>query len=95
MGKSQNPHLGIIEARKRMNWESWGDVILFQINIIDQEWTNIQVSSRPVYPLQIVDYGSNFDNVEKICSFLMWQANQLRFDQETFIPDRMRPGKEY
>ncbi len=68
--KSVDWQRGIIIARKGMDWLTTGDVISFKIRRIDRNRTDIQVSSKPLIPTAIVDYGSNLDNVERISSFI-------------------------
>lgn len=67
--KSNQP-LGYIEALTGVSWKTWGDIISFRLQALDNDHTRIEVSSRPRYALQLVDYGSNLSNVEKISKFL-------------------------
>ena len=53
-----------------MSWKTWGYIISFEVRKIDNDRTQIKVSSRPAVSTTLVDYGSNLENVEKIISFL-------------------------
>jgi hypothetical protein len=61
---------GIIEARTGFSLRTYGDTILFKIQRLDGDRTQVEVSSRPTWRPTIVDYGRNLENVEKIISFL-------------------------
>jgi hypothetical protein len=53
-----------------MTWKTFGDVISFEVRKIDNDRTQIKVSSRPAVRRTLVDYGKNLENMEKISSFL-------------------------
>jgi hypothetical protein len=57
---------GKIIAKTSMTWKTYGDVISFQLSRIDDERTQVQVSSRPFVRTTLVDYGKNLENVETI-----------------------------
>ncbi len=54
--------------------EDLGDVISFEVHRIDDDRTQVKVSSRPAVPTTLVDYGKNLENVERIISFLKKQS---------------------
>ena len=64
---------GIIEARTGISLRTYGDNISFEIQQLDNERTQVEISSRPMWWPTIVDYGRNLENVEKIKSFLQEQ----------------------
>jgi len=61
---------GKVDARAGMTWKTLGDVISFDVRKIDNDRTQIEVSSRPAVRTTLVDYGKNLENVEKIIRFL-------------------------
>lgn len=61
---------GKIVAKTGMTWKTWGDVISFEVRKIDNDRTQVLVSSRPAVRTTLVDYGKNLENVERISSFL-------------------------
>ena len=48
---------GKIAARVSITWKTWGDVISFDVRRIDDDRTQIEVSSRPVVRTTLFDYG--------------------------------------
>lgn len=65
---------GKIVAKASMTWKTWGDVISFDVRKIDNDRTQVIVSSRPAVRTTLVDYGKNLENVERISSFLKEQS---------------------
>lgn len=68
---------GIIIAKAGINWKTWSDTVSFHINKIDNNHTNVNVSSRPTARTTIVDFGKNLNNVESIVSFINTSAEYL------------------
>jgi len=60
---------GKIIAKACATWKSWGEIISFDICKIDDERTQVTVSSRPVLRTTLVDYSKNLENVESIIRF--------------------------
>jgi hypothetical protein len=60
---------GVIEARTGMTWKSLGCAIILAIHKLDDGNTQVTISSRPVWPMTLVDYGSGLENVESIAKF--------------------------
>ena len=60
---------GEIVAKTGVSWKSWGELITFKIEK-NGEKVKIKVKSEPVLKTTLIDYGKNFENVEKITSFL-------------------------
>jgi|SRR5579872_6202005 len=58
--------MGRIVALKETTWRSFGDTISFTLRPVDERRTEVALDSRPVVPTQMVDNGSNWQNVEKI-----------------------------
>jgi len=61
---------GKIVAKAGMTWKTFRDVISFDLRRIDNDRTEIKVSSRPAVRRTLIDYGKNLENVERISSFL-------------------------
>lgn len=69
--RKQDSSQGIIIAKTGLNWKTWGDVITFELRKISRnDHIQIKVSSKPVLPTTLVDYGKNRENVDTISSFL-------------------------
>ena len=62
---ASNPETGQIEARSKMGMRSWGEIIT--INVDAEGAVHIDSRCRGV---QMVDYGKNRANIEKIFSAL-------------------------
>lgn len=60
---------GIIQAKTGVNWDTFGDLISFKLIASDDNYTDIEITSKPkVY--QLLDYGKNYRNVKNIRSYL-------------------------
>jgi hypothetical protein len=68
--KEENYSYGKIVAITGMTWKSWGEVISFDVHKTDNNRIQIIISSKPVLPTTLVDYGKNLENVERIVVFL-------------------------
>ncbi len=64
--KTRDPAGGEIVANTGMTWKTFGDRIAFRIRKVSDESTEVEVESRPIIPLTMVDYGSNRENIEAI-----------------------------
>jgi len=67
--KQEERSLGKVVAKTGMTWKSFGETIQFDVRKIDNEKTQVQISSKPALPTTLVDYGRNLENVEKITEF--------------------------
>jgi len=61
--------MGRIVAKTCATLYSWGETVTINIRRISSSTTQVEISSKSA-SLQILDYGKNFENVEKIVSFL-------------------------
>ena len=52
------------------SWGSWGEVIDINIENRNSENQQIEISSRPKFPLTLIDYGKNKENVETITALI-------------------------
>ncbi|MCP4269696.1 MAG: hypothetical protein GY777_29680 [Candidatus Brocadiaceae bacterium] len=64
---------GKIDAKVGMTWKTFGDRIKFIVTRIDENNTEIEVSSRPAIRTTLVDYGKNLENVQIIEDFIKKQ----------------------
>jgi hypothetical protein len=68
--RNEDRSQGKIDAKVGMTWKTWGDVISFDVRKIDNDRTQIEVSSRPAVRTTLIDCGKNLENVKKIIRFL-------------------------
>lgn len=68
---------GKIVAKAGMTWKTLGDLISFEVHKIENDRTQIVISSRPAVVTTLVDYGKNLENVERISSFLKEQSDTI------------------
>lgn len=61
---------GIITARTRMNWNSFGTLINFDLKKINQNLTEVEISTRPVIKSTLIDYGESWKVSEDICNYV-------------------------
>ncbi|HEV2068180.1 MAG TPA: hypothetical protein VGR26_00130 [Acidimicrobiales bacterium] len=62
--------MGVVEARVRMTWRSWGERILIELQPTGSSGTSVVVRSVPVLGLTIADYGKNRENVDAVVARL-------------------------
>lgn len=51
-----------IVATTGVNWLTWGEVISFQMESVDEQRWKIEIDSRPALPTTVIDY----EKVERI-----------------------------
>lgn len=68
-----DPASGTVNARSRMSWASFGEVIECRVQPGDGGST-LEIRSRSAVRSTIVDYGKNRENVERIRAFLIGSA---------------------
>ena len=78
--QKQSISQGKIDVKSGMGWNTLGEKISFGVRKIDDDRTQIIVSSRPVVRTTLIDYGKNLDNVDKISNFLKKRSNRSSFD---------------
>ena len=61
---------GRIVARAGVGWQNRGNMISLEVYNLDFNKVRIRVSSRPVLSTDLIDYGRNLENVERITRFL-------------------------
>ena len=57
---------GLICARTKPSWASFGEDIVIEVRVLDAGRTRVVISSRPAARHTSLDYGKNFRNVEFI-----------------------------
>ena len=68
--KSENSAERIIKAKTRMNFHSFGTNIIFNLKPINENLTEIEITTRPRVRTTIVDYGESYKTIEKIVETL-------------------------
>jgi len=58
------------KINKNLSWSSWGEVVEINIKSKDSENKSIEISSKPKYPLTLLDNGRNKENVETITALI-------------------------
>jgi len=69
----QDSDQGMITAKTGKTWNTWGDIVSFQLRKVDEHVTSIEVESRPA-KFQIIDYGENLKNIHLIQTYLKEHA---------------------
>ena len=59
-----------IEVRTGISFRSWGEKLTIEIERVGLNKTKIRVTSKPLVPTTIIDYGKNNENVVSLISFL-------------------------
>lgn len=83
---------GKIIAKVGVNWMTSGDIISFKIHKINDNKSQVEVSSKPRMPTVIIDWGKNLENVETISSFL--RENNKGHIKENLIQSIYKLKKE-
>jgi hypothetical protein len=65
-----NTENGIISAKTRMSWASFGEEIIIEAKAVEGGKTLVKIGSSPVAKFTAIDYGKNFRNVEAVTSKL-------------------------
>jgi hypothetical protein len=65
----------IVTLRVGMSWRSWGERVELRLHPQSPSVTDVIVTSRPVFPWTLVDYGVNAGNVERVLEWLRALAN--------------------
>jgi hypothetical protein len=60
----------IVTLRVGMSWRSWGEHVVLRLHPQTPSVTDVAVTSRPVFPWTLVDYGVNSRNVERMIEWL-------------------------
>lgn len=71
-----------ITAVTRMSLQSWGERVTVTARPMGAG-CEVEVSSRPLVPLTLVDYGRNFINMQHMIAFLTERATEKSQSRET------------
>ena len=52
--------------KTKLSWHSWGETINIIINDMNTETQSFHISSQPIIPTTLIDYGKNKDNIDGI-----------------------------
>lgn len=69
--KQEDYSTGTLIANSRITWSSFGEQIIFNIDAIDDNKTQVRFTSRPLVSTTKFDYGKNLENIERIRHYLM------------------------
>jgi len=75
--KKANKKSMLILARTGVNWKTFGDKIRITFQEKDKNHISLAINSKPRVWMTAVDYGKNFDNVEKIIAYLGSRFKQI------------------
>lgn len=65
-----NTENGIISARTRMSWASFGEEIIIRAKAVEGGKALVTIGSSPFAKFTAIDYGKNFRNVEAVSTKL-------------------------
>lgn len=66
-----NTENGMISAKTRMSWASFGEEIIIRAKAVEGGKTLVKIGSRPLAKFTAIDYGKNFRNVEAVSNKLL------------------------
>jgi hypothetical protein len=66
----QDQSLGIIYAQTGWSWQSFGEKLTFIVSEESPETSKVTVSSKPILPTTLIDYGKNTQNIREAVSTL-------------------------
>jgi hypothetical protein len=68
--RSVNEATKEVIARSRLKWETFGNVITMRASRVGENLTEIQITTRPILPTIIVDYGSAWEEANEVAKYL-------------------------
>lgn len=68
--KSEDLEEGIIKVKTGITWDSFGQIITLSLVKINENLTEVEISTRPIPRTVLVDYGEGWKYVEEISKFL-------------------------
>ena len=68
--KREDRNGGIIVAKTRASFKSWGETIRFDVSASDEGTVSLKIESKPAWFLTLSDWGSNQKNIEEVCRAL-------------------------
>jgi hypothetical protein len=61
---------GMIRGTTRASWRTIGDTVSYKLTADGANRTHVELTSHPRYHSTLVDYGSNYDNAERLTAML-------------------------
>jgi len=82
---------GLIEGRTAWSWHSIGDQIRYSLTREDDRRTRVELVSHPLFHATLLDYGTNYDNAERLTAALGIKPEQylLRASRVTDHPGEL------
>jgi len=68
--KEESPENGVIKFRTRMKWDAFGEIITINLKKINENLTEVEISTRPIPPTILAGSGYSWKYVEDICNYL-------------------------
>ncbi len=78
--KYQDYSSGVIEAKTKMGWKSDGNIISFEIRKITEDTTEIEVSTKPLLPTALADFGEGLKIVGNLTDFFQIENEKRKFN---------------
>lgn len=75
--KKEDFENGMITARTRINWKSFGTIINLELKKINQNLTEVEISTRPIPRTVLVDYGEGWKYANEICNYLKSEDSEI------------------
>jgi hypothetical protein len=71
---AQDRNRGILVGETKYSWTTWGCEINLRVEPLGEDATRVQVLSRPIVRINVIDFGTNRRNVDRLVDAL-----KLRF----------------
>lgn len=68
--KSEDLEKGIIKVKTGITWDSFGQIITLSLTKINENLTEVEISTRPIPRTALVDYGEGWKYSEEISKYL-------------------------
>lgn len=65
-----DPTEGIIQGRIGVSWQSWGEKIMIKLDELNSEETVVTITSKPLLPTTVIDYGKNKRNITRLTKYI-------------------------
>ena len=75
--KSESLESGFIKAKTKMNFHSFGTEIIFNLSSVNENLTEIEISTHPIVKGTMVDYGESLKIIEKVIAFLKERDSEI------------------
>ena len=86
--KTENRATGEIKAQTPFSTTTWGEHISFKIKRVTEQLTQVEVSSKPIWRIMIIDFCNNLRNVEEISKYLSKHGSGSKSFDYTTVPHR-------